>query len=403
MRQQADVELVEDSFKKYYFDHFDLVRAPDRTPEREFGYQKINSGMIRHIPIKDDRELRLLLVQNIPSDVYCSNACYTFPSLPMREKDWKEADLIFDIDAKDLGLPCRREHGIAVCSECGAATNIASLPSSSDNSSQSQQQQQQQQQQPRCERCSSTRLSVKSLPCKECIKSSKAEVGKLSEILVDDLGVARDDIHVYFSGNEGFHVYVYNSGFQQLGSRERSELADYIMFRGAVPETFGMKRQNKQNRSLFPVLDERGWRGRFARQVFGSKSGRPKAITELLAGGYPSFQKALEDLSFRMGVRIDPGVTMDVHRIFRLPGSLNSKSGLTKIRCRDLGAFDPYRDASFLGDDPVEVTADCPGILRLRGRRFGPYAGERVSLPAYAAVYLVCKGLATVAVAHSDR
>ena len=29
--------------------------------------------------------------------------------------------------------------------------------------------------------------------------------------------------------------------------------------------------------------------------------------------------------------KIDPNVTMDIHRIFRLPGSINSKSGLTKI------------------------------------------------------------------------
>ena len=48
-------------FKKYYFDHFDLIRVPERTSEREFGYQKFNSGMTRHIPIKDDKELHLLL------------------------------------------------------------------------------------------------------------------------------------------------------------------------------------------------------------------------------------------------------------------------------------------------------------------------------------------------------
>ena len=67
--------------------------------------------MTRHISIKDDKELHLMLMQNIPSDVYCSNAYYTyFQILPMNEKDWKEADLIFDIDAKDLNLPCREGH-----------------------------------------------------------------------------------------------------------------------------------------------------------------------------------------------------------------------------------------------------------------------------------------------------
>ena len=58
--------------------------------------------MTRHISVKDEKALHLLLMQNVPSDVYCSNARYSFPNLPMNEKDWKEADLIFDIDAKDL-------------------------------------------------------------------------------------------------------------------------------------------------------------------------------------------------------------------------------------------------------------------------------------------------------------
>ena len=29
----------------------------------------------------------------------------------------------------------------------------------------------------------------------------------------------------------------------------------------------------------------------------------------------------------KIGAKIDPNVTMDIHRIFRLPGSINSKSG----------------------------------------------------------------------------
>ncbi len=94
--KETDIKFLEDSFKKYYFEHFDLIRVPERTFEREFGYQKFNSGMTRHISLKDDKELHLLFMQNIPSDVYCSNAYYLFPNLPMNEKDWKEADLIFD-------------------------------------------------------------------------------------------------------------------------------------------------------------------------------------------------------------------------------------------------------------------------------------------------------------------
>lgn len=372
--QETDIHFLEESFKKYYFDHFDLIRVPERTSEREFGYQKFNFGMNRHISIKDDKELHLLLIQNIPSDVYCSNAYYSFPNLPMNEKDWKEADLIFDIDAKDLNLPCRENHTISICNQCNEI---------SKNSNQ-------------CPKCNSTKLEYKSLPCKNCIDSSKTEVSKLSEILVNDLDISQENIQIYFSGNEGFHVYVYNSQFQQIGSRERSELVDYLMFHGAIPETFGMKKF-KPNRSSFPDFNDKGWKGRFAKQVYGSKSKRSKIISELLVNGYSSFQKTLDDVSEKIGVKIDPNVTMDIHRIFRLPGSINSKSGLTKVICKDLLKFNPYTEASFLSDESVEVNANCPIEFILKNKKFGPYENEHVTVPTYTAVYMICKKLATIA------
>lgn len=372
--KETDIKFLENSFKKYYFEHFDLIRVPERTSEREFGYQKFNSGMTRHISVKDDKELHLLLMQNVPSDVYCSNAYYSFPNLPMNEKDWKEADLIFDIDAKDLNLSCRKNHTVSVCNECNKISNNSE----------------------KCVSCNSTKLEKKSLPCKNCIESSKTEVLKLSEILTNDFSINDDDIQVYFSGNEGFHVYVYNSQFQENSSRERSDLVDYIMFNGAIPEKFGMKKF-KPDRKSFPDFNEFGWRGRFSKYVFGSKSKRSKIISELLSNGYSSFQKVLDDVSNAIGAKIDPNVTMDIHRIFRLPGSLNSKSGLTKIHCKNLEKFDAYADSSFLSEDTVEVLANCPIEFKLKNKKFGPYSDEKVSVPTFAAAYMICKKLATIA------
>ncbi|MCE2614340.1 MAG: DNA primase [Nitrosopumilus sp. (ex Thoosa mismalolli)] len=374
--KETDVKFVEDSFKKYYFENFNLIKVPERTSEREFGYQKFNSGMIRHLSIKDDKELHLMLIQNTPSDVYCSNAYYTFPNLPMNEKDWKEADLIFDIDAKDLNLDCRNDHTVSICSNCNeVSSNLLS-----------------------CTKCNSAKFEKKSLPCKKCINASKNEVSKLSEVLINDLAISKENIHVYFSGNEGFHVYVFNSPFQTIGSRERSELSDYIMFNGALPETFGIKKA-RPDRSSLPELHEKGWRGRFANAAFGSKSKRSKKISELVnnKNGYNLFQELLTITTNEIGVKIDPNVTMDIHRIFRLPGSINSKSGLSKILCNDLNKFDPYQDASFLNDDSVEVLANCPIEFRLKNNKFGPFSNEKVTVPTYAAVYMICKKLASIA------
>ena len=47
---EQDLQLVEAAFKKYYFENFDLLLIPERASEREFGYQKFNGGMNRHIP-----------------------------------------------------------------------------------------------------------------------------------------------------------------------------------------------------------------------------------------------------------------------------------------------------------------------------------------------------------------
>ena len=370
---EQDLQLVETAFKKYYFDHFDLLPIPERAIEREFGYQKFNGGMNRHISIKSNEELRLMLITNIPSDVYCSNGYYSFPNLPMSEKDWKEADLIFDIDAKDLNLDCRQEHTCIKCLACG---EISSL-------------------QLTCPSCKSTKIEIKSLTCKNCINGAKQEVFKLKKILEEDLNIKKEKIQVYFSGNEGFHIHVTSSPYQQLGSRERNELVDYIMFRSVMPETFGMKKY-KPERSSFVEIDNKGWRGRASKHIFGSKSKRSKAITEIISdpNGYNIFQQKLENLKEVIGVKIDPNVTIDIHRIFRLPGSLNSKSGMSKILCDNLEKINPFSDACFIDDEKTDIVANCPIEFTLKNKKFGPYRNEKITLPKYASIYLICKGLA---------
>lgn len=369
---EKDSALVEGAIKEYYFNHFELVSIPTKITQREFGYQKINGSMIRHIAINDIKELHLLLMREMPSDVYCSNAYYSFPGMPMQEKDWKGADLIFDIDAKDLALPCRDDHSVSRCTQCNDV--IIGRKTS-------------------CAKCGSTKLETVSVACKNCITESKKEVGKLVHILVDDLGISDEGIEVYFSGNEGFHIRVSDTSYEGLGSQQRADLADYIMFNGAVPETFGMKKQNNSKSSL-PEIGELGWRGRVAENLFGSRSKAAKISHQIILDGYSAFQVKLDGMRHTIGARIDPKVTMDIHRIFRLEGSINSKSGLSKIRCKEIEKFDPFVDAVLLGEEKVEILATCPVPIRLRNKKFGPYANERVSVPKYAAIYLICKGLA---------
>lgn len=372
---EHDSNFLVETFKQYYFDHFNLIHVPDRSSEREFGYKKFNSGMIRHISLKTDKDLRLMLMTNVPSDVFCSNAYYSFPNLSMGEKDWKEADLIFDIDAKDLNLSCRKEHTCIKCLSCGEASLV----------------------QDSCPNCNSTKLDLVSLSCQNCISGVKKEVLKLISILTDDLHIPSDNITTSFSGNEGFHLYVKGSQYNQLGSKERGNLIDYIMFRNATPETFGFNKF-KPSRSSFPEFNEPGWRGRVAKELFGSKSKRPKIISKIISDGYPTYRQKLVDIGKNsIGTKIDPNVTVDIHRIFRLEGSLNGKSGLAKLNCENIEKFNPYSEACLIEDNQVEIFGKCPIEFRLKNRKFGPYTNERISVPKYAAVYMICKGIANLA------
>ena len=372
---ENDLKFLEEAFKQYYFDHFDLIHVPGRSLEREYGYKKFNSGMTRHISLKTNKDLHLMLMTNIPSDVFCSNAYYTFPNMPMAEKDWKEADLIFDIDAKDLKLPCRKDH---TCIKCLSCNEISLL-------------------QDTCPKCKSNKINLISLPCQNCISGVKKEVLNLIKILTNDLQIENKNIRISFSGNEGFHLYVTNSPYNQLGSKERRDLIDYIMFQGAVPERFGFKKNNP-SRSSFPDLDDPGWSGRVAKDLFGSKSKRSKSVTKIISDGYSAYRQRLaETVKNSIGVKIDPNVTGDIHRIFRLEGSLNSKSGLAKLICTNIEEFNPYTDACLIDDKPVEILANFPIEFSLKNRRFGPYTNEKTSVPKYAAVYMICKNIANLA------
>ena len=389
----ASARAAEAAFKAYYFENLARIRAPPLSPQREFGYQRFNSGMVRHQRAKDDRELRLLIMRSSPSDLYVSNGCYSFPDLPMNEKDWRGADLIFDIDAKDLALPCRPSHTVLVCGECGLARMREGGEGGAKSAST----------EPAagaCPGCGSARHESVSLPCPACIDGAKKQVRLLVRLLGEDLGVPRESVAVYFSGNEGFHVHAHGTPYEPLGTKERGEIADYLMFRGAKADSYGFKRGSAPGKSDLPGHDEAGWRGRVARHVLGPKSARPKSAAAAAQAGYAAYQARLEEASQAIGVRLDRAVTADIHRIFRMPGSLSGKSGLAKAECADLDAFSPYADACLIDDEPVDVTSSAaPGVqFRLRGRRFGPYKpGEQATVPRYAAVYMICKRLARAA------
>jgi DNA primase small subunit len=337
-------------------------------------------GMMRHLSFNSIGELIATLVMEVPSDVYCSNALYRFPRLQMHEKQWFGADLIFDIDGKDLDLSCIPSHSYPICGNCGHL----STPDKKEYA---------------CPSCGGKKASYTSIPCNKCVDASKKEAISLISFLTEDLGIGKENIHLYFSGNNGFHFHIKDSSYIPLDSQARSDLVDHIMAKGLMPESMGVRKSPSSNLAL--VKAPKGgfyysWRKKIANKLQINAASTIK-LTNLVAekGGYTGFKHEVEKIVQEMSVRIDPQVTMDVHRIFRMPGTLNSKSGLVKIRCNidTLDSFDPFKDACLLGDKEITVNVKIPIKIKLKNRTFN-LSNELQDLPSYAATYLICKGLA---------
>ena len=361
------------AFKRHYFDNAGKISLPNRMGEREFGFQEFGTGeMRRHVSLSDRNGLTLLLAGG-PSDVYASCSYYARPDLPMAEKGWKGSDLIFDIDAKDLNLPCREGHTVRVCAGCSAVSRDKA-----------------------CAGCGSTRHSSVSLPCPMCVAAAKREVIKLLGVLVSDLGIPEKAVEVSFSGNDGFHLAVVAPHIERMESRGRRAIARHCMFVGAVPEAFGVLKDTKQSDLdyVLPKPDAPAWRGRLARTLWGTLADRALFIARLDGNVYRQFGAVLREQARAVGATIDVQVTADISRIFRMTGTLNGKSGLQKAPCGDLDAFHPYVDACVLRADDTRVAASCPIGFEIGGLRYGPYDSETVSIPEYAAVYMMAKGLA---------
>jgi DNA primase small subunit len=379
------ISVIKRAFREYYFKQSNAIEEPSKMDQREFGYMQFGqAGMVRHLSFKSMKELHAMLVREAPSDVYCSNAYYHFPTQqPMQEKQWLGADLIFDIDGKDLELPCVPSHSYSLCINCGYA-----LPPTLDDDKEKLYS---------CPSCGYKKADYVSISCPKCIDASKKEVRRLIEFLIVDLGMQQSDIHIYFSGNNGFHIHINHDAYTPLDPQARSDLVGYLSGTGLMVESIGVRKSNKED--LFFIKFPKsglayGWRRRIADKLKIDTSSTIKLkyiVTQ--NGGYSAFKIELDRMAKDMGVRLDPQVTTDVHRVFRMPGTLNGKSGLAKAKCSDLYSFDPFVDACQLGDGKVSVRLKAAIKLKLMGKSFN-ISKESAEMPAYAAVYLMCKGLA---------
>jgi DNA primase small subunit len=265
--------------------------------------------------------------------------------------------------------------------------------------------------------------------CEECLGTAKEEVVKLIEnFLVSDFGVSRSETMVVFSGHRGYHVHCRSDETHGLGSQERREIVDYVQatgldikFHGFPDEASGIPRG--------PDIRTPGWERKLAqgiRELFRTPDNllqvsglRPQQRQILRSEAANTYKRLLEEpphyvapkhvgpaawqaiaqhVIAQTRVAIDEPVTTDVHRLIRLPGSLNGKTGflVKKLDVASLDAFDPFRHAQVF-EGAAEVFVEESPAFRIGDVEYAPMHQINKQLPLSVAVFLLCKGVARLA------
>ena len=351
------------AYKEFYFKYgADRIEFPDELFSREFGYIPFGGGMIRHLSFRNSGEALAESLKQSPSSVYCSNARYESPTRPIEEKGWLGAELIFDIDATDIPTPCKRGHDLWYCEKCHAS---GKLPRPT-----------------KCTKCGGPAVEFHGT-CETCLDAAKDHARRVIGFLTGDFGVEPGAIRVYFSGNRGYHLHVYDKRFEPLDPQARGEIAEYM--RGSsLPLSQTIASTLRRRPPTGP--EGAGW----TRKITGYVDERRQSY-----GG--TLQKLVSEAISSQRAMVDASVTTDIHRVFRLAGTLHGDTGMAKTRVEPLDRFDPQEDPVVLSDKTVNVRVGFFPRFRVKHRDFGPFQKqETVELPTFAAVSILTRGLGEV-------
>ena len=388
----ATLQWVSEVFGRYYAAN--PPPLPSRFARREFGFLwNGKKFFLRHTGFSSRGAFHQFLAREAPHHAYYSTAYYDTPSAPtMKEKAWRGADLIFDLDA---------DH----------------LPGGDKMSFEEQ------------------------------LAAVKVQARKLlDEFLLGDFGFDADHIRIVFSGGRGYHFHVTDPRVLQLDSAARREIVDYLApndtVAGLIRDKWIVERTThvgpfEKKVKTIPPATVGGWPGRLSKTLADylerlASLPREEAVAELTKFKGIGEKKASEAVSWlspqlierlRTGrgssdrFELPPGlqqealvralqetiagmaegetdepVTADIKRLIRLPGSLHGKTGLrvTPVPIDDFARFDPLRDAVALSDEPVRVVVSRPTEVALRGERVTVQPGEQ-ELPLHQAMFVVLR------------
>lgn len=385
------IDFIREMFSRYYKDEY-IPRGILEIDKREFGFNLFEGFMLRHKKFNSYDELKEFLISKIPMDAYYSCAYYRDPEAEMDKKGWIGADLIFDIDADHITTQCDKVHDEWTCNNC-RFTGKGITPE-------------------KCPLCSGEKFTVITWPCEKCLDAAKNETIKLMEFLEEDFGFSENEIRVFFSGHRGYHIQVEDEKVRGLNAFERKEIVDYITglgFEAPKPEgQIGIGWKKRAIDGLCEFLTQAdvenlmkvGLKRNIAEKIAQNKD---KLIDDILKSGEwksvrgigpKTLTKMVEHIIQLKSAKIDTVVTTDIHRLIRLPESLNSKTGLrkTELKPNEIDNFDPFSKAVIFTKETVTVYVYDAPKFRIKDKEFGPYKNKKVELPMPAAMLIICKG-----------
>ncbi len=301
-------EATPEERKRYYLEEWGASKLPEYITEtltmREFAFDYNGEGpKDRYRSFVSVTQLEGHIVGSQPYAAYSSVSFYREPQ---KREGWLKAELVFDIDAKDL--PVRS--------------------------------------------CSCSQGEV----CEVCLREAKEFVLTISDTLRETFSLK--DINFVYSGR-GYHIRVLDKEALNLGSQERAELLDYIAgnvipekeeLKGGYPEIFRRRAVRILPLLSTPVLKELGLPPAKAEKLLANLSevlpelerGSFRKVKKLLKKDYSTFLEALRKINAGM---LDARVTVDVKRILRLPSSLHSKVSMICTPVKNIESFDPFKEA----------------------------------------------------------
>lgn len=421
-----DNKYLKRIFQAYYKENQSVLPIHNLFEQREFGFIPWEKQIMnRHIGFTSPINLKKYFINNAPKHAYSSGSLFLRPeNQDMQEKGYQGCDLIFDIDVDHFYTPCKEHHDIWYCKECGEKGKGMVE---------------------KCPKCGKLKLKKLNWICEDCLNVAKNEIIKLIyNFLIPDFNINIEKMKIAFSGHRGYHLKVEDENIRTLSSDDRREIIDYITGENISFEILGLQKKggnifgfsretigwpqkiinriekllNKSNLEIETILSDKrkfNLSQGLIENFINFKDNFHKIITNnhnnnwtLVGFSLNAWNKFLKTIIAEIGIEVDVPVSIDIHRLIRYPGSLHGKTGfrVQELYHDDLDNFNPLNEIIEKLDpivfksekevtQKIEIIEPEVPITKIKGKTYGPYTkGEKIEVPHYFAVFLLCKGVA---------